>query len=223
MTEEKARYSTAPADLNELKARVEERGTDWNEALARLKEATGGKDLATAMREGWSVEDFWKFLEALIPGTKPVYGGPSCHQRELDEAKRRAKKQQAEKEKSAEPDPAPAPQDNHFTEAPASFNVKAISPQGFDVMLTLRDTNATQLWERAQTALDWLAKKGFTPTPARSGPRGGDVGGNGPNAGNGDKPKYCTHKSDGPGFCPTHGKELKQSKHHPGYYCPAKI
>lgn len=200
MTEEKAQHSTAPANLNELKARIEERGTDWNEALATLKEATGGKDIAAAMRDGWTVEDFWKTLtsDSSAPEAEP---DPSSVPQ-------------------AEPDPTPAPVQNGFTEAPASFNVKAISPGGFDIMLTLRDNDATHLWARAKAALDWLTKNGFTPTPARGGNRRGGDSGNGSGAGSG---QYCKYKSDDPGFCPAHGKELKKSKHHPGYYCPAKV
>jgi len=204
---EKAQYSTAPADLNELKRRIEERGTNWNDALARLKEATGGKDIAAAMRDGWALEDFWKALtseDERLARTVAKYqdAGPIEGMAYVPPST-----------------PTPAPQ-NGFTEAPASFNVKAISPAGFDIMLTLRDSDSRQLMTRALGALDWLVKKGFTPTSARS---GGNSGRNGPGAGNGDKPKYCTHKSDGPGFCPAHGKELKQSKHHPGYYCPTKL
>lgn len=197
MTEEKAQYNTAPADLNELKQRIEERGEDWTEALATLKVGTGGKNIAAAIQEGWTVEGFWKLLQAVEREPEPI---------------------QAPKEDPATPIPMPAPQ-NGFTEAPASFNVKAISPAGFNVQLTLRDTNATQLWERAQRALQWLADNKFTPTSARN--SGG--GGNGPCADAGNGSKYCDEKRDDPGFCPVHGKEMKRSQFHAGYYCPTKL
>jgi hypothetical protein len=51
-----------------------------------------------------------------------------------------------------------------FTEAPASFNIKAYNPDGFDVMLTLRSDNTTDLLTRASAALDWLKGQGFSPT-----------------------------------------------------------
>lgn len=51
-----------------------------------------------------------------------------------------------------------------FTEAPASFNVKCYSPDGFDIMLTLRDQDSTQLMDRVSKALKWLKENGFSPT-----------------------------------------------------------
>lgn len=129
---------------------------------------------------------------------------------------------QAQAQKPAVPPPPPAKQNSqHFTEAPASFNVKAISPAGFDIMLTLRDDNSTRLMKRVKGALKWLADNKFTPASARN---SGGSSGNGPNANSGDgKQKYCIQKCDDPGFCPVHGKEMKKSQHHPGYYCPAKV
>jgi hypothetical protein len=50
-----------------------------------------------------------------------------------------------------------------FSEAPVSFNVKATSADGFDVMLTLRDTHPTELMPRALKALEWLKAAGFHP------------------------------------------------------------
>lgn len=126
---------------------------------------------------------------------------------------------QAQAPEPIAPNPTPAPQNGH-AEAPASFNVKARSPEGFDIMLTLRANDTGELLGRIEKALAWLTTHKFTPTSARN--SGG--GGNGPSANSGDgKQKYCDHKQDGPGFCPVHGKEMKKSKHHPGYYCPAKV
>ena len=126
---------------------------------------------------------------------------------------------QTQVQESAAPSSPPALQNGH-TEAPASFNVKAISPQGFDIMLTLRDDNTARLMERVEGALQWLTSHKFTPTSARN--SGG--GANGPSAGSGNgKQKYCTQKRDDSGFCPVHGKEMKKSQHHPGYYCPTKL
>lgn len=116
-------------------------------------------------------------------------------------------------------------QETVFTEAPASINIKFVW-HGFDTMLTIRDARVNVALKKYEAAIGHLEKMGAKPTPARN------YGGNRANAnasgqqagGNGeDKPKYCTHKNDEPGFCPVHGKELKKSKHHPGYYCPTKL
>lgn len=110
-------------------------------------------------------------------------------------------------------------------EAPASINIKFVW-RGFDTMLTIRDAKVATALKKYEAAIGHLEKMGATPTPARSygnnhaNASGQQSGGNG---GDGNKPKYCTHKSDEPGFCPEHGKELKKSKHHPGYYCPMKL
>lgn len=126
---------------------------------------------------------------------------------------------QAQAQEPATPILLPALLNGH-TEAPASFNVKAISPQGFDIMLTLRANDTGELLGRIEKALAWLIKHKFTPTSARS--SGGGANGPSANSGNG-KQKYCTEKRDDPGFCPVHGKEMKRSQHHPGYYCPTKV
>ena len=51
-----------------------------------------------------------------------------------------------------------------FSEAPASFNIKAESPDGYDCMLTLRSDSTADLMPRALKALEWLADNGFRPT-----------------------------------------------------------
>lgn len=51
-----------------------------------------------------------------------------------------------------------------FTEAPVSFNVKIISPDGFDCMLTVRGSEGKELMPQALDALKWLKEKGFKPT-----------------------------------------------------------
>ena len=48
-----------------------------------------------------------------------------------------------------------------YNEAPASFNVKAISPAGYDIVLTLRDDQPAELMKRALLALSWLKSNGF--------------------------------------------------------------
>lgn len=53
---------------------------------------------------------------------------------------------------------------NGHREAPASFNVKAVSPEGYDIMLTLRDDQSAELMKRALLALEWLKVSGFQAT-----------------------------------------------------------
>jgi len=101
------------------------------------------------------------------------------------------------------------PEATTFTEAPASFNVKAISPQGFDVMLTLRDDDTASLVARAEGALSWLVEQGFTPTPQRYS--------------NSGKSNQASGNSSEAPLCPAHGKPMLASKKGEGYYCPVKI
>ena len=68
-----------------------------------------------------------------------------------------------EKKQQPNGSPAPAPP-AAFTEAPASFNVKALSPLGYDCMLTLRSGDTGDLMIRAINAINWLSAQGFRPT-----------------------------------------------------------
>ena len=104
-----------------------------------------------------------------------------------------------------------------FNEAPTSFNVKAISPGGFDVMLTIRAAEGADLMPKALAALDWLTAQGFTstrnghaaPSSSSSSP---STNGNGTQAAaNGTAP-----------ICPAHGEQMKPSKYG-GWYCPVKV
>jgi len=183
-------------DLNELKSRVEETGRDWNDALAKIKEATNGKDIATAMKEGWKVEDFAKLL----------LNGDTA------ETQEESLREHQPPEKPTQPE---AESFVPHMEAPASLNTYYISPGGFRWQFTIRPGLAakemTALLERARKAEEWLTKKGYTPyVPFKTGNAnagGQQAGGNG-----GEAP-----------LCPTHGKPMLPSKHGEGYYCPVKI
>lgn len=89
-----------------------------------------------------------------------------------------------------------------FTEAPVSFNVKA-SYEGYDVMLTIRDSDTGRLMDRAIRALEWMQEHGFEPTS-----RGR----------NGNE----SHQAEQAPLCPTHNQPMKRSKHG-GWYCPVKV
>jgi hypothetical protein len=49
------------------------------------------------------------------------------------------------------------------TEAPASWNSKYITPDGFVCQLTLRGESGKDLLEKANAALTWLKENGFLP------------------------------------------------------------
>jgi hypothetical protein len=162
MTEEKVKYDTVPGNLNELKERFEAGGGNWQDALLQIKEATEGKDIAAAMKEGWTMTDFARVLLG----------------------------EDGETQTAEPPKQNPTQIVSHnFTEAPASFNVKAYSPQGFDIMLTLRDGDTKALMDRAEGALAWLSSKGFRPTGRRSSDNSGNNSGG--NDGNPDT-KICS-------------------------------
>lgn len=93
-----------------------------------------------------------------------------------------------------------------YQEAPASFNVRAISPAGYDVQLTLRSEEGAELMPRALAALAWLEQHGFRPTGKQAHPASN---GHGPNG-------------TGAPLCPTHGRPMKPSRHG-GFHCTAKI
>ena len=56
-----------------------------------------------------------------------------------------------------------AQEEQPLYEAPASFNVTAIAPNGYDIQLTLRDVDAGKLMVRAMKALHWLDDNEFKP------------------------------------------------------------
>jgi hypothetical protein len=102
-----------------------------------------------------------------------------------------------------------APVSASYTEAPASFTVKCISPAGFDCLLTIRDETAAGLMPRVLASLEWLQARGFTPPyfPKHNGsaPAGGNGGGD----------------ANAP-TCQYHGK-MKRSTKFAGWYCPSKM
>jgi hypothetical protein len=87
-----------------------------------------------------------------------------------------------------------------FSEAPSAVSIKALSPQGFDLILTVRDSDTAALMPRMLSALEWLSSKGFQPT-----------NGYHSNGTNGSAP-----------ICQVHGKPMKASQYG-GYYCPRKL
>jgi len=90
-----------------------------------------------------------------------------------------------------------------IAEAPVSWTVRYITPEGFDAMLTLRGGDVKQVMGQAKTALAGMVKAGCTPQANSNGHSNG-------------------HAAMGAPLCPTHNKPMKQSQHG-GWYCPVKV
>jgi hypothetical protein len=59
-----------------------------------------------------------------------------------------------------------------FPEAPASWNTRYITPEGFECQITLRGENGTELLEKAEKAIAYLLSNACTPyTYYRNGSR----------------------------------------------------
>ena len=50
-----------------------------------------------------------------------------------------------------------------YTEAPASWNTRYVTPAGFICQITLRGDSGKDLLERANVALNWLMENNFMP------------------------------------------------------------
>ena len=94
------------------------------------------------------------------------------------------------------------------TEAPASWNTRYITPDGFVCQITLRGDNGKDLLEKANAALSWLKDNEFKPSdtnafhPRNGGykpeSKGDPTNGNGNNHGNSSS------------FCVIHQCEMKR-------------
>ena len=99
--------------------------------------------------------------------------------------------------------------DTQMAEAPASWNTRYISPEGFECQLTLRAESGSELLEKVNSAITYLLSNDCTPyTYNRGGYRG--------KSGN-SKPKQSTSEnssgngqSDNSAWCPTHECEMKR-------------
>jgi len=50
-----------------------------------------------------------------------------------------------------------------FTESPASWNTRYVTPQGFVCQITIRGENGKDLLEKADSALNYLSTQGYRP------------------------------------------------------------
>ena len=96
-----------------------------------------------------------------------------------------------------------------FDEAPASWNTRYLSPEGFECQITLRGENGSELLEKANLAIAYLLEHGCTPYVYRSAPRQA--------ASTSDEAKNGNHGSNGSSgtesnaaWCPIHQCEMKK-------------
>ena len=66
-----------------------------------------------------------------------------------------------------------------FSEAPASWNTRYISPEGFECQITLRGENGSELLEKVSHAIAYLLEHDCTPYAYRSAPRKSEAAKNG--------------------------------------------
>ena len=92
-----------------------------------------------------------------------------------------------------------------MSEAPVSWTVRYITPEGYDAMLTLRGTDTSKVMGTAKQAVAAMAKAGCKP----------QIGAH-------TTPAPIGNTEQAAPMCPTHKTPMKQSKHG-GYYCAAKI
>ena len=56
-----------------------------------------------------------------------------------------------------------------FTESPASWNIRYLTPEGFVCQLTLRDDVGIRLLEKSRAAMQELMEMGCSPYPSNNG------------------------------------------------------
>ena len=93
-----------------------------------------------------------------------------------------------------------------FTESPASWNTKYVSPDGFVCQFTIRADNGTKLLEKTQTAIEFLMENDCIPYYYGNGPR---VQENKQDKGKSDQSNPNGNES-GPAWCPIHKCEMKR-------------
>ena len=83
-----------------------------------------------------------------------------------------------------------------FTEAPASWNTRYLTPDGFVCQLTLRGERGEELIEHTENALALLKEKGFMPPYPNNGVK--------PKGNNNEKHHEQSVDSEDPAWCPIH-------------------
>ena len=106
--------------------------------------------------------------------------------------------------------------ENGLGEAPASWNTRYISPEGFECQITLRGESGSELLEKANHALAYLLENGCTPyvynrygsrqaEAKTEQPKNGKDQGNGTNGANGSN-----GTNTNPSWCPIHQCEMRR-------------
>ena len=79
----------------------------------------------------------------------------------------------------------------NFTESPASWNTRYITPQGFECQLTLRAQNGQELLEKASGAITYLLKHDCQPFISLKGKTRSNGNNNGSKANSTESEKLC--------------------------------
>jgi hypothetical protein len=90
-----------------------------------------------------------------------------------------------------------------FTESPASWNTRYITPDGFTCQLTLRADTGKELLERASSALTYLREQGMIPFYGY--PRE-----NGNHESSANRNNTENHSTSDPAWCLIHDVEMKK-------------
>lgn len=95
---------------------------------------------------------------------------------------------------------------NDFPEAPASWNTRYITPEGFECQITLRGENGTELLEKAGKAIVYLLSNTCTPyTYYRNGSRQVES-----KPEESKKEEGKSNGKDDPAWCPIHQCEMRR-------------
>ncbi len=95
--------------------------------------------------------------------------------------------------------------ENQMAEAPASWNTRYISPEGFECQLTLSPESGSELLEKVDGAITYLLINDCVPYTYN---RGGYRGPANNKSKNGNE--YGPDQSDDPAWCPIHQCEMKR-------------
>lgn len=101
-----------------------------------------------------------------------------------------------------------------FTEAPGSLTVKAVSPAGYDCLLTIRAGSISDCLQRSEAALVWLQEHNYRPTSQARGAAESEPppepGSTSPAAaeGEGGEDDYGAFR-----LCPLHHTKMRQRVH----------
>lgn len=97
-----------------------------------------------------------------------------------------------------------------FNEAPASWNTKYLTPEGFECQITLRAETGAELLEKAASAIAHLLKSGCLPASTRPNqrpaPQPKPAAESNPNSNNSRFDK----DNSNPTWCPIHQCEMKR-------------